>query len=194
MFYYINIDIVFMACRGFRASKASSSILDVTAWLSRRGQASVEAVIMIPVLFLLLLLLLQPGILLYNRIVMQNAAAEGCRLLSTRSDIANYSGDKYQGYVKRRLSSIPPIDIFHAHTGGDTWNIELVGGETSTEVTVRITNKLKPLPLLDFGASLMRLTDGDGFLTQVVEATMPTQPEWAWDNSGGGPADWASQW
>ena len=176
------------------APKAPSLGLDAAAWLSRRGQASVEAAIMIPVLFLLLLLLLQPGILLYNRIVMQNAAAEGCRLLSTRADIANYSGDKYQGYVKRRLSSIPPVDIFHAHTGNDTWNIELIGGETSIEVTVRITNKLKPLPLLDLGASLMRLTDGDGFLTQVVEVTMPTQPEWAWDNSSGGPADWASQW
>jgi hypothetical protein len=149
---------------------------------------------MIPTLFLLLLLLLQPGILLYNRMVMQNAAAEGCRLLSTRVDIADYSGDKYHGYIKRRLSSIPPIDIFHAHVGSDTWNIELIGGEDSNEVTVRITNKLKPLPLLDLGAAVMNLTDADGFLTQVVEVTMPTQPEWVWNNSSGGPAEWASQW
>jgi Flp pilus assembly protein TadG len=161
---------------------------------SRKGQATVEAVIMIPLLFLLVLMLVQPAILLYNRLVMQNAAAEGCRLLSTRSDIAAYSGDKYEGYIKRRLASIPPIDIFHAHTGRKTWDIELSGGETSGEVTVRITNKLKPLPLLDLGASLLRLTDGGGHLTQSVTVTLPTQPDWVWNNGSGGPADWAGQW
>jgi Flp pilus assembly protein TadG len=160
----------------------------------RRGQATVEAAVMIPVLFLLLLLLIQPAILLYNRVVMENAAAEGCRLLATRADVAAYSGDKYEGYVKRRLAAIPPVDIFHAHTGQKTWDIELVGGEASSEVTVRITNKLKPLPLIDLGAALLRLVDGGGFLTQTVEVTLPTQPSWVWANSSGGPADWASQW
>jgi hypothetical protein len=149
---------------------------------------------MIPLLFLLILMLIQPAILLYNRQVMQNAAAEGCRLLSTRSDVADYSGDKYEAYIKRRLASIPPIDIFHAHTGSRTWDIELIGGELSSEVTVRITNKLKPLPLLDIGSALLRLTDGGGYLTQTVEATLPTQPAWVWNASGGGPADWAGQW
>jgi hypothetical protein len=161
---------------------------------SSKGQASVEAVILIPLLFLLMLMLMQPTILLYNRMVMQNAAAEGCRLLSTRADIAAYSGDKYEGYIKRRLASIPPVDIFHAHTGSETWDIELSGGEASCEVTVRITNKLKPLPLLDLGAALLRLTDGNGYLTQTVEVTLPTQPAWVWNNSSGGPADWAGQW
>ena len=40
---------------------------------------------LIPVLFTALLLLLQPGILLYDRMVMQGAAAEGCRLLATKT-------------------------------------------------------------------------------------------------------------
>jgi len=149
---------------------------------------------MIPILFLLLLLLIQPAILLYNRVVMQNAAAEGCRLLSTRTEVGKYDDEKYKGYVKRRLASIPPIDIFHAHVGPHTWEIELIGGETSSEVTVRITNRLKPLPLLDLGASLLGLTDSNGYLVQKVEVTMPTQPGWVWANSKGGPADWASQW
>ncbi|HBT94668.1 MAG TPA: pilus assembly protein TadE [Coriobacteriia bacterium] len=156
------------------------------------GQASVEAVIMIPLLFLLILMLVQPGILLYNRIVMQNAAAEGLRLLSTRTDIGDYSSDKYRGYIERRLASIPTIDIFHAGADGGAWDIELVGVDTSSEVTIRITNKLKPLPLLDLGATLLRLTDGNGYLVQEVKVTGPTQPDWVWDN--GGPADWASQW
>ena len=39
-----------------------------------RGQATVEAAVLIPALFTALLLLLQPGILLYDRMVMQGAA------------------------------------------------------------------------------------------------------------------------
>ena len=161
---------------------------------SQRGQATVEAAILIPILFLLLLLLIQPSILLYNRMVMQNAAAEGCRLLSTKAEVAYYSNDKYRGYIQRRLASIPPVDIFHVSTGIDTWGMEIIGDENSSEVTVRITNKLRPLPLLDLGASLLRLTDSNGYFVQKVEITMPTQPDWVWSNSKGGPADWAAQW
>ncbi|MCL1847617.1 MAG: pilus assembly protein [Coriobacteriia bacterium] len=160
---------------------------------AKRGQATVEAAFMIPLLFLLLLLLLQPAILLYNRMVMQNAAAEGCRLLATRADVGSNSAVQYEGYVKRRLASIPPVDIFHAHVGVNTWDIELIGGEDSAVVTVRITNYVKPLPLLDMGATLLNLTNPDGYLIQKVEVTMPTQPGWAL-NSGGGPAQWTSQW
>ncbi len=43
------------------------------------GQATVEAAFALPVLFLLVLLLVQPGIVLYDRMVMASAAAEGCR-------------------------------------------------------------------------------------------------------------------
>ena len=42
------------------------------------GQATVEAAFLLPVLFVGLLLLMQPGILLYDRLVMQAAASEGC--------------------------------------------------------------------------------------------------------------------
>lgn len=158
-----------------------------------RGQATVEAVILIPLLFLLLLMLIQPGILLYNRIVMQNAATEGLRLLSTRADIGSYSAQKYEGYVERRLASIPAIDIFHVGGTGDTWDIELTGADASDEVSIRITNTLKPLPLLDFGAVLLRLTDTNGYLVQEVEVSGPTQPDWVW-SGGGSPSEWAAQW
>jgi len=161
---------------------------------SSSGQATVEAAFLIPIFFLLVLMLIQPAILLYNRTVMENAAAEGCRLLSTRADVGTYSEDKYEGYVKRRLASIPPVEIFHAHSGDKPWDIELIGGENSSEVTVRITNHLKPLPIIDLGASLLRLTDSHGYLVQKVEVTMPTQPEWVWSNGKGGPADWTTQW
>ena len=58
----------------------------MTVLHDERGQGSVEAAVVIPVLFLLLLMLLQPGIVLYDRIVMGSAAAEACRLLATSTD------------------------------------------------------------------------------------------------------------
>lgn len=48
------------------------------------GQAAVECAFLIPVVLLLLLFLIQPGIILYNHTVMKAAASEGCRLLSTK--------------------------------------------------------------------------------------------------------------
>ena len=39
-----------------------------------RGQSTVEGAFLIPVILLMLMLLIQPGILLYNRVVMQSAA------------------------------------------------------------------------------------------------------------------------
>ena len=51
--------------------------------LRERGQATVEAAFGIPIVFLLVLLLAQPGIVLYDRMVMASAASEACRLLAT---------------------------------------------------------------------------------------------------------------
>jgi hypothetical protein len=161
---------------------------------STDGQATVEAAVLIPVLFLLILMLTQPVILLYNHIVMGNAAAEGCRLLATGTRQGMYSQDKYEGYVKRRLASIPPLEIFHVRGGVKGWNIALVGDENSKEVTVRITNKLKPLPLLDWGFAIFDKRDENGYITQEVEVTMPTQPAWVWESGSGGPAEWTRQW
>ncbi|MDR1082822.1 MAG: pilus assembly protein [Coriobacteriales bacterium] len=161
---------------------------------SRRGQGTVEAAVLIPILFLLILMLSQPMILLYNRVVMENAASEGCRLLATKTVQGSYSEDKYEGYIKRRLAAIPPIDIFHAHTGSRSWEIEQVGDENADFVSVRIVNKLKPLPLLGWGAQLVGLCDGQGYLTQEVEANGWTQPEWLRDQDAGTPQDWVEQW
>jgi hypothetical protein len=157
------------------------------------GQATVEAAVLIPLLFLLILILLQPAILLYNQIVMENAAAESCRLLSTRSAYGTYSAEKYEAYTKRRLASIPPIDIFHAHPNGSSWKIILAGGEESSEVSVRVVNYVKPLPLIGWGMEFLGMTDSQGYFVQEVEANMPTQPSWVW-LGGGGPSQWVGQW
>jgi len=153
----------------------------------------VEAAYLIPVLFLLFLLLCQPIILLYNHMVMSGAAAEGCRLLSTKTSAGAYSDDKYEGYIKRRLAAIPPVDIFHAHVGAKTWHIHMEGDENSSTVTVRIVNYVKPLPLLGWGASLLGMCDANGYLVQTVEVTSPTQPAWV-GSDGTGPAQWTTQW
>jgi Flp pilus assembly protein TadG len=155
-----------------------------------KGQATVEAAFLIPILMLLILLLCQPIILLYNRMVMESAATEACRLLATGTSQGAYTNDKYEGYVKRRLAAIPPIDIFHAHAGSKTWDILLTGQDSSQTTGVQITNKLKPLPLLGWGTQLLGMCDTDGYLTQEVKVSMPTQPVWAWQNSSGSPADW----
>jgi hypothetical protein len=86
------------------------------------------------------------------------------------------------------------VDIFHAHTGTDTWNIEMEGNEMTETVSVRITNEVRPLPLIGLGASLLRLTNGNGYLEQSVEAASLSQPSWVHLSGGGGPSDWVNQW
>jgi hypothetical protein len=159
----------------------------------QKGQGTVEAAFIIPIIFLIFLMLTQPVILFYNRLIMENAAAEGCRLLSTKTSFGRSSDDKYEGYVLRRLASIPPVDIFHASASGKGWLIELEGDENSVEVTVTITNYLKPLPLIGWGASLLGLLE-DGYLVQKVTVTMPTQPTWAQSPGVGSPGSWPGQW
>jgi hypothetical protein len=48
--------------------------------------------------------------------------------------------------------------------------------------------------LLDWGFALFNQRDEDGYLTQEVEVSMPTQPQWALNGSQGGPADWVQRW
>lgn len=157
---------------------------------AKSGQATVEAAYLIPILLLLVLLLIQPMILLYNRMVMENAAAEGCRLLATASSQGAYSNEKYEGYIKRRLASIPPVDIFHVHAEGCTWEVSLEGDESSGEVSVHITNAVKPLPLIGWGANLLNMTDAKGNFVQEVRVTMPTQPSWVAGSGGNDQEGW----
>jgi hypothetical protein len=163
---------------------------------SRKGQGTVEAAVLIPLLFLLLLMLCQPMILLYNRMVMENAAVEGCRLLATKTAQGAYSDDKYEGYIKRRLAAIPSIDIFHVRVGERSWEIEQTGNENTNLTRVRIFNKVKPLPLIGWGAELLGMCDEQGYLTQDVEEFWASQPDWVREQKGsvGSPREWVEQW
>ena len=160
-----------------------------------RGQGTVEATFVIPVLFVLLLMLLQPGIVLYDRLVMGNAAAEGCRLLATATDASGSMQGSCEAFVRHRLAAVPPHDCFHVHDGACSWAIDLQGNESSDMVSVRITNELKPLPLFDAGASLIGLTNGRGNLVIEETVTMPVQPGWvASSPAGSSPAGWVGAW
>lgn len=142
------------------------------------GQATVEGAFLIPIILLLLLLLVQPGIVLYDRMVMQGAAAEGCRLLATRSDEIEGSNEAYEEYIRRRLASIPQQENFHMHQKGCSWVIELEGNENTDRVTVRIENEIKPLPLFDFGAEALGLTNERGAFVQQVEVSQRVRNGW----------------
>lgn len=155
-----------------------------------QAQATLEAAFAIPVIMVGLLLLLQPGIILYDRIVMESAAADGCRLLST---LAREDGI-FDDYMRRRLSAIPEMDIFHVHSGGCSWVIEPSGNEASDKVSVRMSTQLKPLPLLDAGMSLVGLTNSNGNLEVNVEESMTPVPSWVSETEDGrdpnGWCDW----
>lgn len=160
-----------------------------------RGQATVEAAVVIPVLFVALLLLIQPGILLYDRMVMQAAAAEGCRLLATKTDVAGSMDAACEAFIRHRLGAVPPHDCFHVHRGGCSWNIALEGDEESQAVRVTIGNDVRPLPLLDAGAVLLGMSDAQGNLHIEASASLPTQPSWVDRVEGGrSPASWIGAW
>lgn len=160
-----------------------------------RGQGTIEAAVVIPVLFLLLLLLLQPGIVLYDRLVMGNAAAEGCRLLATSTGAYGDMGGSCEAFIRHRLAAVPQHDCFHVHRGDCSWDIELVGDETAQTVTVRIGNELRPLPLFDAGSKLLGLTNAAGNLEIEESVTLQTQPGWAASSELGlAPSAWIGAW
>ena len=174
---------------------ARNNATKARAWPKKKlgcaGQATLEAAYLIPIIFLLLLLLVQPGILLYDLMVMQAAAGEGCRLLVTRTDVLGTSEEACEAYVKRRLGAIPPHDQFHMHSGGCTWDIEVSGDESSEHVEVIIRNKVKLLPLFDAGGTLLGLTDASGAVPLEVSVRTPTQPAWAGQGEEGlNPEGW----
>ena len=143
-----------------------------------QAQSTVEAAYLIPILLLVLLILIQPSIILYDRMVMQAAASEGCRMLCTKTNINGDTTQACEAYILRRLGSIPPVDIFHVHDGGCSWNIEMSGDETAEEVLVSLSNKITLLPLIGTAGDLSGITDANGFFTIETSVSMPTQPEW----------------
>lgn len=152
-----------------------------------RGQATVEAALLLPVLALLVLMIAQPAIILYDRMVMSCAAAEGCRLLSTLP--ADDAPRVLDAYVRRRLGAIPPVDVFHVHNPC-SWEVEAIGSEGSAQVAVTVRNALRPLPLMKPAAALLGEIDGQGNFSIEVTVRMDARPSWA----SGSPNSWIGAW
>ncbi|MCI8469592.1 MAG: pilus assembly protein [Eggerthellaceae bacterium] len=173
---------------GRRAARRAASA-------GEEGQATVEAAFALPVLCLLALLLAQPGILLYDRLVMEAAAAEGCRLLATRSDAMGDAQEQCENYVLRHLGSVPPVDCFHVHGDACTWKVDLDGDERSEQVRVTVSTEVRPLPLLDAGAALLGLVNERGNLVLSVERSARPRPAWVGQaGAGDDPAQWIGAW
>lgn len=163
------------------------------SWHTEGGQATVEAAFLIPVLFTMILMLLQPGIILYDRMVMEGAAAEGCRMLVTASGDAGMTDNRCRALVRRHLGAIPQQDLFHVHRGGCSYEVETEGDEHAEQVSVTIRNKLEPLPLIGLASTLAGATDGDGLLTIEVKHCARTQPSWAVEGRAGiDPETWVT--
>ena len=142
---------------------------------NNNGQSTIEAAVMIPLLFLLMLLLIQPGIILYDLCVMNYAASETCRVLSTSNDEG--ISKICEPYAKRRLSAIPQQDNFHLHSGGCSYEIEFNGNQNSQTVNVVIKNQLKPLPIIGFISSIFgMLNENQCFLIQA-ESSQDLKPD-----------------
>ncbi len=144
---------------------------------TERGQATVEAAFLIPVIFTVMLMLIEPGILLYDRMVMDGAAAEACRLLATKSTAEGFGEDEYTEVVERHLGAIPQQELFHVHEGGCTYEVKLQGDADSREVSVEITNEVRLLPLFDVAGSLTGLAT-DGRYRFSVRQSAQTKPSW----------------
>ncbi len=157
------------------------------------GQGTLEAALVIPLLLGLMLLLIQPGIILYDRTIMGNAAVEGCRLLATQTDALGNATASSEAFVRHRLAAIPAQENFHVHGSACSWVITLDGNEDASWVSVTIENKIKPLPLIALGAALLGMTDSEGNLSISVTHQMQAQPDWA--HAQGQPAaSWAGAW
>ena len=148
---------------------------------------------LVPVLLAVTLLMVEPGIILYDRIVMKDAAAEGCRVLMTQT-----SGDNEltEAFIRRRLGAVPQQDAFHVHHGNDcSWHITCTGGASSGEVSVTIANEVRPLPLIGFGAALFGALNEEGHLVFEVTVSLPVQDGWvAGTQAGSNPASWIGAW
>lgn len=158
---------------------------------AERGQTTVEAAFALPVVFLLVLLLIQPGIVLYDRMVMASAAAEGCRLLATSEGDSSV----VDAFVRRRLGAIPEQDSFHVHSSGCTWEVRCEGGGAADRSKVTVRGEVRPLPLIDFGATLLGLVNDRGNLVVEVSVEAPTRSRWSQESLGGAsPNDKVGAW
>ena len=146
----------------------TSCSIDVTR--EDRAQSTVEAAFLLPTFLTLVLLALQPVCLLYTRAVMESAAAETARLMTTTT-----VGD--EEFARRRLAAVPDVSIFHA--GGPlSWDIELGRADADGVSSVSVTGEVKPLPVIGAFARAMGSAGHNGYVELKVDVSYRSRPEW----------------
>jgi hypothetical protein len=147
----------------------------------------VEAALLLPVLLATCAFLMQPAFLLYTRTVMQSAAAEATRVLATATGDA-VTEDAVRAFVLRRLRAVPDLEIFH-EGGAQGWEVELEGGEGQADASVRVTGRVRPLPLLGGITRVLAPAEG-GSLRLEVHVEAHVRPDWL----EGSYDDWVKMW
>ena len=123
---------------------------------------------MLPTFLMLILLALQPVCLLYTRAVMESAAAETARLMTTTTA---------EEFTRRRLAAVPNVSIFHA--GGPlSWDIELGRAGAGGVSSVSVSGEVKPLPVIGAFAQAMGGTAEGGYVELKVDVSYQSRPEW----------------
>lgn len=147
------------------------------------GQATVEAAIMIPTIFLLILLLIQPGIILYDLTIMNEAASETCRVLATSND--ENKSKICEPFARRRLAAIPQQENFHNHNDGCSYEIIFEGEQSCEYVSVEIKNELTPLPFIGFLSDIFGLLNENKNFEIKAYAQQKIKPSWVKNSSAG---------
>ena len=139
-----------------------------------RAQSTVEAAFLLPTFLTLILLALQPVCLLYTRAVMESAAAETARLMTTTT--VEDDGDLKE-FTRRRLAAVPNVSVFHA--GGPlSWDIELGRAGAGGVSSVSVVGEVKPLPVIGAFVQAMGSEGKGGYVELRVDVSYRSRPEW----------------
>ncbi|MCL2333135.1 MAG: hypothetical protein FWC54_06625 [Actinomycetia bacterium] len=133
-----------------------------------RGQALTEAPVVIVTLCLLILILFQPVVTLYTKMVLGAAAASLCRVVAT--DTTSSSGEDaaaggrlLQTYAEGKIAGLPRGSAFQVP---GSLRLEVSGDAYAAEVHVRLSVSQKTLPLLGLLVGARR----DGTVEIAAEA------------------------
>lgn len=170
--------------RGWSRSSKTWRRSEMGRELSRSGQSTVEAALLIPVTLTVVALLVQPACVLYTRSVMSATAHELARVVST----SRGSADEVRAYALRRLAAVPEVPLFH-EGGPDAWEVVAEGPDDAGHVSVSVEGRVRPLPILGAIVSALGTAEG-GTVVVRVEVSCDLRASWI----GGSYDEWVGIW